>query len=138
MTIVERLNIETNTPWEGIVGYARAVRLGQFVYVSGTTATNAKGELVSVGDAYGQTIQILTNIEAALRRAGARLEDVVRTRIYVTNIDDWEAIGRAHGEFFRDIRPASTMVEVRRLVAAEMLVEIDADAVIARSDDFYT
>lgn len=138
MTIVERLNIETNTPWEGIVGYARAVRLGQFVYVSGTTATNAKGELVSVGDAYGQTIQILTNIEAALRRAGARLEDVVRTRIYVTNIDDWEAIGRAHGEFFRDIRPASTMVEVRRLVSAEMLVEIDADAVIARSDDFYT
>ncbi len=135
---MERLNIETNTPWEGIVGYARAVRLGQFVYVSGTTATNAKGELVSVGDAYGQTIQILTNIEAALRRAGARLEDVVRTRIYVTNIDDWEAIGRAHGEFFRDIRPASTMVEVRRLVAAEMLVEIDADAVIARSDDFYT
>lgn len=132
---MERLSIETNTPWEGFVGYARAVRLGLFVYVSGTTATNADGELVSVGDPYGQTIQILTNIESALRRAGARLEDVVRTRIYVTNIDDWEQIGRAHGEFFRDIRPASTMVEVRRLVSPDMLVEIDADAMIASGDE---
>ncbi len=129
---MERLNIETHTLWEGFVGYARAVRLGQFVYVAGTTATNAEGTLVSVGDPYGQTVQILTNIEAALRRAGARLEDVVRTRIYVTNIDHWEEIGRAHGEFFREIRPASTMVEVRRLVAPEMLVEIEADAVIVR------
>lgn len=134
---MERTNIETNTPWEGLVGYARAVRLGQFVFVSGTTATDAEGELVSVGDPYGQTLQILANIETALRRAGARLEDVVRTRIYVTNIDYWEEIGRAHGEFFREIRPASTMVEVSRLVSPEMLVEIDADALIARGDDAY-
>ncbi len=124
----ERIRIATGMQWETIVGYSRAVRVGERIYVTGTTATDESGEIVGVGDAYAQTVQTLKNIESALARLGAGLEHVVRTRMFVTDISRWEEYGRAHGEFFREIMPATTMVEVSRLIDEEMLIEIEADA----------
>ncbi|MDH5506181.1 MAG: RidA family protein [Anaerolineae bacterium] len=132
---MERTNYSSGTRWEPIFGYSRAIKVGDFIYVSGTTATDKNGDIIGPGDAYAQTLQALKNIETALKALGAQLEHVVRTRIYVTDIDQWEKIAKAHSEIFGNIRPASAMVEIQRLISPEMLVEIEADAVISQHRD---